>query len=179
MDTCGDDLTPKAPVCGDLDVEVAIVGAGYTGLWTAYYLAVADPTLRIAVLEAEIAGFGASGRNGGWCSALFPVSKAQLARRHGRDAAIAMQRAMNATVGEVGTVAAAEGIDAHWALGGTAVLATAPSQVPRLRAWVEDERSWGFDEVEWLSAGDAPVRAAGLRGAAYTPHCAAIHPGRL
>ncbi len=179
MDTSGDDLTPRNALDGDLDVDVAIVGAGYTGLWTAYYLALADPGLRIAVLEAEIAGFGASGRNGGWCSALFPASKAQLARLHGRDAAVAMQRAMNATVGEVGKVAAAEGIDAHWALGGTLVLATAPSQVPRLRAWVEDERSWGFDEVEWVPDADTMVRASGARGAAYTPHCAAIHPGRL
>jgi glycine/D-amino acid oxidase-like deaminating enzyme len=51
---------------------VAIVGGGFTGLWTAYYLAEADPSLRVAVVEAEVAGFGASGRNGGWCSALFP-----------------------------------------------------------------------------------------------------------
>ena len=55
------------------------MGAGFTGLWTAYYLARADPTLRIVVLEREVAGFGASGRNGGWCSALFPASVAWLA----------------------------------------------------------------------------------------------------
>jgi ribulose 1,5-bisphosphate synthetase/thiazole synthase len=61
----GEALEPRPPVPSDLDVDVAIVGAGYTGLWTAYYLARADPRLRIAVLEAEIAGYGASGRNGG------------------------------------------------------------------------------------------------------------------
>ena len=68
-----DELVPRPALAGDTDVDVAIVGAGYTGLWTAYYLAVADPSLRIAVLESEIAGFGASGRNGGWCSALLPA----------------------------------------------------------------------------------------------------------
>ena len=79
-ETAGDDWTPRPALPGDTDVDVAIVGAGFTGLWTAYYLAEADPSLRIAVLEAEIAGFGASGRNGGWCSALFPASLDQLAR---------------------------------------------------------------------------------------------------
>src|SRR5262249_15966617 len=67
-----DDLTPQPALDGDLDVDVAIVGAGYTGLWTAYYLTEADPSLRIVVVEANIAGYGASGRNGGWCSALLP-----------------------------------------------------------------------------------------------------------
>ena len=72
---------PARPLPGDLDVDVAVVGAGLTGLWTAHYLAEAQPDLRIAVLEAEVAGFGASGRNGGWCSALFPAS---LAHARGR-----------------------------------------------------------------------------------------------
>src|SRR5829696_8304176 len=127
MDTCGDDLTPKAPVCGDLDVEVAIVGAGYTGLWTAYYLALADPSLRIAVLEREIAGFGASGRNGGWCSALFAASRSSVAKAAGRDAAVDLQAAMVETVDEVGRAAAAEGIDCGYAKGGTLTLATGPA----------------------------------------------------
>src|SRR5690606_33077870 len=95
-DTVPDPLSPRDPLPGDTDVDVAIVGAGYTGLWTAAYLAAADPSLRIAVLEKEIAGFGASGRNGGWCSALFPASTAKIARLHGRDGAVALTRAMNA-----------------------------------------------------------------------------------
>src|SRR5919106_6375371 len=102
MDTLDEEITPRPPLDGDLDVDVAIVGAGYTGLWTAYYLLRADPGLRIAVLEREVAGFGASGRNGGWCSALFAASHAKIARRYGRDAAIAMQRAMTDTVDEIG-----------------------------------------------------------------------------
>src|SRR3712207_7096742 len=83
---------------GDRTADVAVVGGGYTGLWTAYYLARAAPELRIVVLEAAYCGFGASGRNGGWCSALFPV-----------DVTAAMQDALNDTVDEVGRVAAAEG----------------------------------------------------------------------
>ena len=69
LDTLGDPYEPRPALPGDITADVAIVGAGYTGLWTAYYLTEADPWLRVVILEAEIAGFGASGRNGGWCSA--------------------------------------------------------------------------------------------------------------
>jgi glycine/D-amino acid oxidase-like deaminating enzyme len=174
------DLTPRAPLPGDMDVDVAIVGAGFTGLWTAYYLASADPSLRIAVVEAEVAGFGASGRNGGWCSALFPVSPMALARRHGRPAALALTRAMESTVDEVGRVAAAEGIDCHFAKGGTVTLARTAVQEARAHASVEEESAFGID-VSWLPAAEARSRcgATSVRGGVYTPHCAAIHPGRL
>jgi glycine/D-amino acid oxidase-like deaminating enzyme len=102
-----DGLSARPTLPGDREADIAIVGAGYTGLWTAYYLAAADPSLRIAVLEAEYAGFGASGRNGGWCSGLFPVPVSRLARRYGRDRAVALQHALADTVDEVGRVAAA------------------------------------------------------------------------
>ena len=177
-------LTPRPALPGDLSVDIAIVGAGYTGLWTAYYLKKADPSLRIAVLEARIAGFGASGRNGGWCSAIFPSSLGKVAKVAGsRDAATALQRALNATVDEVGRVAAAEGIDCHFAKGGTIVAARTPLQLDRARDEVEESRSFGFgeDDLRLLSAeeGAAQLNAAGLLGATYTPHCAAIHPARL
>ncbi len=174
------DLTPRAPLPGDTDVDVAIVGAGFTGLWTAYYLTLADPSLRIAVVEAQVAGFGASGRNGGWCSALFPESPAALARRHGRPAAVALLRALEATVDEVGRVAAEEGIDCHFAKGGTVSLARTPAQETRARELVESESDFGVD-VSWLPAAEARDRcgATSVLGGVYTPHCAAIHPGRL
>ena len=91
LDTVPGSLTPRRSLDRDLTVDVAIVGGGYTGLWTAYELMRRDPTLRVAVLEAEIAGFGASGRNGGWCSALFAGSRELTAARHGREAAVAIQ----------------------------------------------------------------------------------------
>ena len=168
----------------DIEADIAVVGAGYTGLWTAYYLAKADPGLRIVVLEQEFAGFGASGRNGGWCSALFPSSLAKVARiGGGRERAIALRRAMNATVDEVGRVVAEEGIDCHWAKGGTVVLARTPVQRERAMAAVAEERSYGFGEedVRLLSATEASemVRATNVLGGTYTPHCAAIQPAML
>jgi glycine/D-amino acid oxidase-like deaminating enzyme len=170
-------------LAGDVDVDVAIAGAGYTGLWTAYYLSRAEPGLRIAVCEREIAGFGASGRNGGWCSALFPASLGKLERMAGRDAAIAMQRAMQDTVDEVAAAVSAEGIDCHWAKGGTVQLARSVTQLDRATAEVAEAREFGFGsgDLKLLTAAEARdlVAATDVLGGTYTPHCAAIHPARL
>jgi glycine/D-amino acid oxidase-like deaminating enzyme len=180
-----EDRTPREPLTGpDIEADVAIVGAGYTGLWAAYYLAEADPSLRIVVLEKEFAGFGASGRNGGWCSALFPSSLAKIAKvGGGRDQAVAMQRAMQATVDEVGRVAAAEGIDCHFAKGGTVVLARTPVQLSRAQEEVASARSWGFGEedVRLLGADEASalVGATDVLGGTFTPHCASLQPAML
>jgi glycine/D-amino acid oxidase-like deaminating enzyme len=173
--------TPRAPLPGDVSCDVAIVGAGLTGLWTAYYLATARPDLRIVVLEAETAGFGASGRNGGWCSALFPASLETLAAMSTRAGALAQHAAMRGSVDEVIAVAAAEGIDADIAKGGTVVLARSAAQLARARAEVEHAAGWGLDDVTLLSRSEAlaRVRASGVLGATYTPDCAALHPAKL
>jgi glycine/D-amino acid oxidase-like deaminating enzyme len=182
-DTVPGSLEPSAGLQDDVDADVAIVGAGLTGLWTAYYLNKADPRLRIVLCEREIAGFGASGRNGGWCSALFPASLSKLERMAGRESAIAMYRAMAQTVDEVGKVAAAEGIDCHWAKGGTVQFARSPSQLLRAQEEVAEARLYGFNEtdVRLLSAAQARElgQASDLLGGVFTPHCAAIHPARL
>jgi glycine/D-amino acid oxidase-like deaminating enzyme len=183
MDTADDDLIPRAPLQGDIDADVAIVGAGYTGLWTAYYLKNSDPTLRVVIVEKEIAGFGASGRNGGWCSAFFAPSHLQIAQRYGRQAAINMQRAIINTIDEVKRVLDHERIDAHFEKGGTLTLATSPPQLERLIQYVDEEHEWDLteDDVRWLPEGEARamVDAEGSLGGAFTPHCAALHPARL
>ena len=184
-DTAGDDWVPRDPLPGDLRADVAVVGAGFTGLWTAYYLLRADPSLRVVVLEAETAGFGASGRNGGWCSALFPASLDKLAALPGssRERALAQHAAMRGSVDEVGRAAAAEGIDAHFRKGGTLTFARSRAQLRSARAEVRAARAWGRgpDELDLLTAAEARgrVSATGLQGATYTPDCAAIHPARL
>jgi glycine/D-amino acid oxidase-like deaminating enzyme len=173
-------LEPRAALPGDATVDVAIVGAGFTGLWTAYYLLAADPSLRVAVLEAEIAGFGASGRNGGWCSALYPVGIATLAAEAGPEAAIAQYRAMQDSVAEVARVCAAEDIDADLAMGGTVVLARSEAQFARARAEAAEAHEYGL-ELDLLDAAAASARlnATSVLGGTYTPHCAAVHPGKL
>lgn len=172
-----------APLPGSTTVDVAIVGGGYTGLWTAYYLARRDPSLRIAVLEAEVAGFGASGRNGGWASALFPASLGALARASSRSEAIRMKRTMMASIDEIGRVAAGEGWDVGWRKGGTVIAARTALQWQSAKQEVDEARSWGFgvDDLRLLDRDEARDRigATDVIGATFTPHCAALNPARL
>jgi glycine/D-amino acid oxidase-like deaminating enzyme len=183
FDSLPDPIVPRRPLEADLELDVAIVGAGYTGLWTAYYLAGIDSSLRIGVLEREVAGFGASGRNGGWCSPFFATPASTLARQAGLDAMHDMERAMQQSVDEVGAVAAAEGIDCHYRKGGSISLARSHVQVAAAHSELEEARSLGIgdDDLRWCDATEATafVGATDVRGGVYTPHCAAIHPARL
>ena len=164
----------------DESVDVAIVGAGYTGLWTAYYLLQADPSLTVLILEAEHVGFGASGRNGGWVSALYPVGPRTLARDHGESAARDQYSALRDSVDEVGRVARAEGVDCGFHKGGTLVVARNRAQAARGRAEAKDSGYWATGTT-WLRAGEATDRLAvhGLSGATFNPNCARIDPFRL
>src|ERR1700750_271107 len=133
---------PSLP--GSTEADVCIVGAGYTGLWTAYYLSRADPALRIVVLEASFAGYGASGRNGGWVTAELPGSRARYARHpRGQDGAPDLEQPLRDTVDEVASVCHAEGIDAGLVKGGTLTVATSTAQEARLRHRLEQGRAWG------------------------------------
>lgn len=173
-------VEPREPLDGDTTADVVVVGAGLTGLWTAYYLLEADPALDVLVVEQAVAGYGASGRNGGWCSARFPASAAALARRHGEDAAASMRAALRDTVVEVGGVAAAEEIDCDFAYGGAVTLARTPAQVARLAAEAAGAARWG-DELDLLTPAEVAehVRADGVLGGAWTPDCARVQPARL
>ena len=186
--SAGDDFSPRARLAGDTEADVAIIGAGLTGLWTAYYLLRADPTLRVVVLEKHVAGFGASGRNGGWCSALFPASAASLAKKHGHEAAVAMRRAMVDTVDEVGRVTAAEGIDCDFVRGGTLSFARSAVQLAAARAEVAEARSFGVDNLDLIEFSDdgadatgagRAVAPTGALAAVLDPACARLHPAKL
>ena len=181
------------PLDGDVEVDVAVVGAGLTGLWTAWYLLDADPSLRVALVERESVGFGASGRNGGWCSALLPMSHDRLARRYGGAAAVRMQQAMHDNVAAIGTFVerraparsggASGGASGIFHRGGTLDLARNRPQQRRLAAEVEHRHQLGFgeDDYRWLDADEARRRclATDVLGALWTPHCATVHPLRL
>jgi glycine/D-amino acid oxidase-like deaminating enzyme len=182
LETCGDDLTPRPPLDGSIDVDVAILGAGYTGLWTAFYLHQRQPSLKVAIVEAEIAGHGASGRNGSWCTAHFPASLGHIAEHYGRDKAVALYRAMAGSVDEVGRASAAEGIDIHFKRGGAMSVARGPQQLPAVDGGYEEFVGLGLgDRVERLDKqqADARVKIAGVLGAIYYRDAANIHPGRL
>ena len=182
-DGLADPVEVRAPLPGNIDVDVAVVGGGFTGLWTAYYLAEADPSLRIAVIERDVVGFGASGRNGGWCSALFAVPGPKLDQVSGPGSGEAMRKAMIDSVGEVGRVVGAESIECGFAHGGTVVLARTGVQLERTRHEVAEARAAGIGEedLRLLSAAEASTmaRATSVLGGTYTPHCAAVDPARL
>jgi glycine/D-amino acid oxidase-like deaminating enzyme len=170
------------PLPGDIDVDVAIVGAGMTGLWTAYQLLCRDPALRVAVVDREDVGFGASGRNGGWCSALMPMSLESIAAHHGTAAAHRMQQAMHDTVDAVASFADEHGIADVVHRGGTITLARTPPQVERLRDRAESFARFGFPDAHRLLGADEArthCNATGVLGGSFTPHCATVHPARL
>lgn len=172
---------PRPALPGSMDSDVAIVGGGFTGLWTAYYLKRAQPDLRIVVLEQRFAGFGASGRNGGWLTNSVTGGRERYEKTHGRDAATAQQRALNDTVDEVIAVTTRERIDADIVKGGELSVARTPAQLARLREWVSAERSWPHTDLEFRDAAALTDRLTidGALGAAWHPHAARIHPAKL
>ncbi len=166
----------------DLTVDLAIVGGGFTGLWTAYYANKLDPTLNIAIIESEYVGFGASGRNGGWVSALFPAHFTSLARASSPDTARRMHQAMVANISDIGQVAHSHDWNIDWAHGGTVVAARSALQNDRALAEVKEFAEWGFPEdLTYLTAKQTRERinATDIVGGTFTPHCAAIDPYKL
>ena len=182
LETCGDDFTPRPPVERSIDVDVAILGGGYTGLWTAYYLLRGNPRLKVAVLEKEIVGFGASGRNGGWCSSKFPVTPSMLAHRYGVDAARALMLAMCDSVDEIARVCAQEEIDAQFHKGGILTLARGQHHLPYLRAsFAAYERLGLAKQYKLLNAEQTldRIRVTNVLGALSAAENASVHPARL
>ncbi|MFJ2739328.1 NAD(P)/FAD-dependent oxidoreductase [Streptomyces sp. NPDC087440] len=172
--------TPREPLPGDTTADVCIVGGGYTGLWTAYYLKKAVPSLTITVLEAKFCGYGASGRNGGWLYNGI-AGRDRYAELHGHEAAARLQHAMNDTVAEVVGTAAAEGIDADIHQGGVLEVAYTPAQFARLKSFHATEVAFGEKDRVLLGARDtaARIKVAGAVGSTWTPHGARLHPAKL
>ncbi|MFE9802767.1 NAD(P)/FAD-dependent oxidoreductase [Streptomyces goshikiensis] len=171
---------PRPPLTGDTTADVVIVGGGYTGLWTAYYLKTAAPDLRVTVLEQKFCGYGASGRNGGWLYNGI-AGRDRYAALHGHQAALRLQRAMNDTVTEVIDTAAKEGINADIHRGGVLEVARTPAQLSRLKAFHAAELGFGESDRELFDATETHRRigVADAVGSSWTPHGARIHPLKL
>ncbi|MEU6893954.1 FAD-binding oxidoreductase [Streptomyces sp. NPDC046557] len=171
---------PRAPLTSDTTADVVIVGGGYTGLWTAYYLKASAPDLRVTVLEQKFCGYGASGRNGGWLYNGI-AGRDRYAALHGHQAALRLQRAMNETVTEVIDIAAKEDIRADIHHGGVLEVARTPAQLTRLKTFHEAELSFGETDRVLHDAVDtrARVDVADAVGSSWSPHGARIHPLKL
>ena len=182
LEDSGEPLTPRPALARSADVDVAILGAGFSGLWTAYYLLRHEPALRVAVVDKQIAGFGASGRNGGWCSPNFPLSAGVLQKRFGAEAARNLLLAMRDSVDEVGRVCNEEQIDARFHKGGVLTLARGQHQLPGLRStYAAHERLGLADRYQMLSGEEAAerIRVTNVHGGLFTRDGASLHPARL
>jgi glycine/D-amino acid oxidase-like deaminating enzyme len=175
---------PRPALPGPREADVCIVGAGFTGLWTAYELRRADPSLDVVVLEAEVAGFGASGRNGGWVVGELAGAPAMWAARGGREGLLAQAAAIQGTVDEVGAAVEREGIDCWFAKGGSLHVAQTPLQLERMRDHHAVEAEWGLADAAGTELLDAAATAARINvdrvlGGRFFPHCARVQPARL
>jgi glycine/D-amino acid oxidase-like deaminating enzyme len=183
MDQLEEPLIARPSLEQDLDVDVAIIGAGYTGLWTAYYLKRLAPDLNIAIVEAQTAGFGASGRNGGWLMGNLLGEDRLLA-----DLPAEQRRAsfdfLHGIPDEVAIVLEREGIDCDYRKGGVLYCAARyPEQETSLRRYLDKLYSQGLNEADyrWLSPEQLAqqIRVAKPYGGIYAPHCATIQPAKL
>jgi glycine/D-amino acid oxidase-like deaminating enzyme len=176
-------LLPRPALENDIEVDIVIAGAGYTGLWTAYYLKQHKPSLSIAIIESEIAGFGASGRNGGWFASYMSGIEKALVKPDLADGAMRLQKQMFDTVKEVGRVTERESIDCHFDQSGHVEAAVLPAHLKRVREQVDLMHGLGFneDDYRWLTAQQLRehVNIDGALGGMYMSHCAAVHPARL
>jgi glycine/D-amino acid oxidase-like deaminating enzyme len=149
----------RAPLPGDRDADICVVGAGFTGLWTAYYLKKANPDLRIVIVEKEFAGFGASGRNGGWLSGGFGWSREKYLKTSTRGSVVDMETAMHGTVDEVIGVLEREGIDADVKRADTLTVATNRPQLERIEAAYQDALDWSVPQARISLIGEAETKA--------------------
>jgi glycine/D-amino acid oxidase-like deaminating enzyme len=183
LDSVPASLEPRPSLTASIDADVAIIGAGYTGLWSAYYLKKIDPALNIVIVESQIAGFGASGRNGGWCSAYLDGISHWLDDPASRDAAIRLQRLLFDTVKEVSNVTREESINCHFEQSGALEIAVNAMQEKRLREDFEHRRKLGFgdEDYRWLDAREIGNKLAmnGAQAAIHMTHNAAVHPALL
>jgi glycine/D-amino acid oxidase-like deaminating enzyme len=136
----------RPPLRGDSAADVAIVGAGFTGLWTAIALTETDPSLRVVVLEAASVGFGASGRNGGFCMASLTHGLAN-GLRHFPDEVAILEREGVDNLRALVAFTREHGIDCDLEETGDLTVADEPYQVDELREWVDVAAAWGEELV--------------------------------
>lgn len=182
LSTSSDDLKMRSPLEGDAVVDVAIVGGGFSGLWTAFFLLSENPGLRVAIVEKHFCGYGASGRNGGWCSPRFPVDAGPLIRRYGMDLARQTILAQQRCVQEFPELLAKADIDADFRRTGLLSLARSPGQMASLVSTFETFAKLGLSADSQLLGADETyekVHVTKLSGALRSTHGASIHPGKL
>jgi len=175
-------ISERAPLDTSLEADVVIVGGGLSGLWSAFYLRERLGDASIVVLEADIVGYGASGRNGGWVSSLFPVSWQRIVRDYGKEMAAELSRELVKTVGEVESRVRECDIDCDFTRRGSLSFIRNPAQAERAVKEQRIERELGLaTEMSLLDVPrvEALLRASYVLGGTFSPHCATVQPARL
>ena len=157
-----------------LECDVAIIGGGFSGLWSAYHLLKLKPELRISIFEANEIGFGASGRNGGWASSDYPVYRSTLIKRHGEEKVKLLFGALHQSIDEIGRFAASHAPQANFTKSGTMLFARNSAQRARLLNLVDDDHRW-LD----AKAASQLLDVAGIQGALFNEECATVQPYEL
>jgi glycine/D-amino acid oxidase-like deaminating enzyme len=154
--------------------DVAIIGGGFSGLWSAYHLKQLQPSLKIAIFEQKYVGYGASGRNGGWASAEYPTSNSRLLKEHGVQTYKNLRKSLIESINEIGQIAKSNAWQIEYAKGGALVFATNKAQLTRISSEIDDEHKFlTKDQASEL------LNVANIKGGIYTPHCAALNPFNL
>jgi glycine/D-amino acid oxidase-like deaminating enzyme len=154
--------------------DVAIIGGGFSGLWSAYHLKQLQPSLKIAIFEQKYVGYGASGRNGGWASAEYPTSNSRLLKEHGVQTYKNLRKSLIESIDEIGQIAKSNAWQIEYAKGGALVFATNKAQLTRISSEIDDEHKFlTKDQASEL------LNVANIKGGIYTPHCAALNPFNL
>ena len=172
LDGLSEPLTPRAALPGDVDCDVVVVGAGFTGLWTAYHLKTLQPDLRVVVVEREIAGYGPSGRNGGWVSSGVSGSAAAYGLKEDDEAMTRARKETERAVDEIGLVVSLESIDCGYSKQGSIIVATSEPQRERLGTYA------GRAVLEPAAAREY-VHIPDVLAASYSPHGARVNPAAL
>jgi glycine/D-amino acid oxidase-like deaminating enzyme len=167
-------ITARKSLTSNKTFDVAIIGGGFSGLWSAFHLKQIQPSLSIAIFEQNYVGFGASGRNGGWASAEYPTSSARLIKEHGSQVYQNLRNSLIESIDEIGQIAKTNNWLIEYAKGGSLVFATNNAQLSRISKDIDNEHNFlNSDEVKQL------LNVRNIMGGIFTPHCAALNPFKL
>jgi glycine/D-amino acid oxidase-like deaminating enzyme len=174
-------IAPSPSLSGSITVDVAIVGGGFTGLWTALALRERVPNLAIALIEASLCGSGASGKNGGKVHGYWG-GLAGMAANIGPEGALAVARAGTVAQDAIRTFATAPDRDVWWRESGNLRVSAAPAQDQKIAVYTETAKRLGVPESAQPLTPEQVAdycRSPVFRGGVYLPEGANVHPARL
>ncbi len=167
-------ITYRKSISKNDSFDVAIIGAGFSGLWSAFHLKQFQPNLKIAIFEKEYVGFGASGRNGGWASAEYPTSSNRLIKENGLESYKNLRAAITKSIDEIGQIAKSNDWQIDYAKGGSLLFARGNAQLSRISKEIDEEH-----QLLNKSQTTELLNIPSALGSVFTPHCAALNPFKL